>query len=113
MSKSAKPYFRFVHSVKLREKTIEVLDTLEQSEDPTQYRNALGDLVVELTDAGMDYFLIQPLEVAKVGFVTKQSAKVGMAGALMMIGTTIRGIISGMDKKQLLIICGYIRQLMH
>jgi hypothetical protein len=113
MSKSPKPYIRFLHSEKLREKTIEVLDKLEQAEDPTQYRDELGGLVVELTNTGMDYFFINPLEMAKVGFVAKQSANLGMAGALRVMGTMIRRIIGSMDKNQLLIICGYIRQLMY
>lgn len=113
MNDFPKPYLRFLHSEELREKTIEVLDTLEQAEDPTQYRAALGDLVVELTNTGMDYFFIKPLELANVGFVSRQSANLGMAGALKVMGTMMRRIIGGMDKDQLLIICRYIRQLMH
>jgi hypothetical protein len=86
--------------------------TLEQAEDPTTYRDALGDLVVELTDAGMDYYFLKPLQLAEAGFVVQQSANLGMAGALRIIGSVIRNIISYMDKTQLLTICGYIRQLM-
>ena len=113
MSDNPKPHLRFLHSEELRKKTIEVLERLEQTEDPTQYRDALGDLVVELTNTGMDYFFIKPLELAKVGIVTQKSANLGMAGTRRVIGPIIRRIIGGMDKSQLLIICGYIRQLMH
>ena len=113
MSEPHQPYLRFLHSEELREKTLEMLDTLEQAEDPKQYRNELGDLIVELTDTGMDYYFIKPLELAKVGFMTQQSAKIGIAGAERVIGTVIRKIIGGMDKDQLLIISSYIRQLMH
>lgn len=112
MGVSQKPYIRFLHSEKLREKTINVLDTLEQAEDPKQYRDELQDLVVELTDTGLDYFFIKPLELAKVGFVTKRSAKLGIAGAQRVMGKVIRRIIGGMDKNQLLVISSYIRQLM-
>lgn len=113
MSDSPQPHLRFLHSEELREKTIEVLDKLEQTEDPTQCRDALGDLVVELTHTGLDYFFIKPLELAKVGFIPRQSANLGMTGARKVMGTMIRRIIGGMDKDQLLIISGYIRQLMH
>ncbi|MEE4380255.1 MAG: hypothetical protein V2J55_22435 [Candidatus Competibacteraceae bacterium] len=113
VSEPHKPYLRFLHSEALRKKTLELLDTLEQAEDPKQYRDELGDLIVELTDTGMDYYFIKPLELAKVGFVTQQSAKIGIAGAERVIGSVIRKIIGGMDKDQLLIISSYIRQLMH
>ena len=112
MSDTHKPYLRFLHSEELRKKTIQVLETLEQTDDPTQYRNRLGDLVVELTNAGMDYFFIKPLKLAKVGFVTQKSARLGMAGTRRVMGPIIRRIVGGMDKSQLLIICDYIRQLM-
>ena len=64
MSDTSKPHLRFILSEELREKTIEVLDTLEQNEDPIQYRDALANLVVELTNTGIDYFFIKPLELA-------------------------------------------------
>ena len=113
MSVSHKPYIRFLHSDELRKKTINVLDALEQAEDPKQYRDELRDLVVELTDTGLNYFFIKPLELAKVGFVTQRSAKLGIAGAQRVMGKVIRKIIGGMDKNELLIISSYIRQLMH
>ena len=113
MSDPPMPSIRFLHSEELREKTIELLDMLEQTDNPKQYRGALGDLVVELTNTGLDYFFVKPLELAKVGFVTRKSANLGMGGVKRLMGSTIRRIIGGMDKDQLLIICGFIRQLMH
>lgn len=113
MSYNSKTHIRFLLSEELREKTIEVLATLEQAENPKQYRGILGDLVVELTNAGMDYFFIKPLELAKVGFVTQKTANLGMAGTQRVMGPIIRRVIGGMDKNQLLIICNYIRELMN
>jgi hypothetical protein len=112
MRKSPKPSLRFFYSEELHAKTLKLLDALEQAEDPTQYRDALGDLVVELTDTGMDYYFLKPLQLAEVGFVIQQSANLGIAGALRIIGSVIRNIIGRLDKNQLLIIGGYIRQLM-
>jgi hypothetical protein len=89
-----------------------LLDTLEQADDPTQYSAALGDLVVELTSAGMDYYFLKPLQLAKTGFVIQQSANLGIAGAIRIMASVIRTILGRLDKDQLLIIGGYIRQLM-
>ena len=56
---------------------------------------------------------IQPLKQAKPGFIVEQSASLGMAGALQVIGSVVRNIIGRMDKPQLLSVSASIRQFMH
>jgi hypothetical protein len=109
---SAKPFLRFYHSEGLRKKTLSVLRTVEQAQDATDHRAALADIVVELTNSGMDYYFMRPLKLAKAGFILQQSANLGLAGAEQVVGTVIRNIIGRMDRPQLLSVCGYIRQLM-
>ena len=109
--KKEQPFLRFYHSEALRTKTLTVLTALEDSSDPTKHRDALAKLVVELNDAGMDYCFIQPLKRAKPGFIVEQSASLGMAGALQVIGSVVRNIIGRMDKPQLLSVSASIRQL--
>jgi hypothetical protein len=108
----SKPFLRFYHSDALRTKTLSVLTTLEQSADPAKHRDGLADMIIELTNAGMDYYFLRPLKLTKPGFIVQQSANLGMAGALQVIGAVIRNIIGRMDKPQLLSICESIRQLM-
>jgi len=67
---------------------------------------------VELTNTGMDYYFLKPLQVAKVGFVAQQSANLGVAGAVRIMASVIRTLIGYLDRDQLLIISGYLRQLM-
>ena len=89
-----------------------MLAALEKAEDGTEYRDALADIVVELTDSGMDYFFLRPLKLAEVGFFTQQSANLGMAATTAVLGGVIRNVIGRMDNPQLLTVCSYIRQLM-
>ena len=110
-AKKTPPFLRFYHSEALRTKTLAVLTALEHSPDPTKHRDALAQLVVELNDAGMDYCFIRPLKLAKPGFIVEQSASLGMAGALRVIGSVVRNIIGRMDKPQLLSVSASIRQL--
>lgn len=112
MDESLKPSLRFRYSEELHVKTLKLLDTLEQAADPTKHKGALGDLVMELTNSGMDYYFLRPLRLAEAGFVVQQSANLGLAGAIKLMGSVIRNVISRMDKKQLLAVCGHIRQLM-
>ena len=109
---TARPFLRFYHSEGLRKKTLSVLHTLEQAANATDHRDALADIVVELTSSGMDYYFMQPLKLAKTGFIVEQSANLGLAGARQVMGSVIRNIVGRMDRPQLLSVCGYIRQLM-
>ncbi|MCC7446302.1 MAG: hypothetical protein IT324_02750 [Anaerolineae bacterium] len=109
---SSKPFMRFYFPAALRDKTLKILTTIEQAKDSTQHRNTLSDLVMELTNSGIDYYFMKPLRLAKMGFVVEQSATVSMVGATRVLGSVIYGIIGRMDKTQLLIVCSHIRQLM-
>ena len=106
------PYLRFHHSVALRKKTVAVLDQLEASADPTEHRKALANIVVDLTRCGMDEYFMKPLKLAKAGFITEQSAALGMEGAVQVLSSVIRNIIGGMGAPQLLAVCGSVRRFM-
>ena len=80
--------------------------------DPTRHRKALSDVVLELTDNGLQYYFSRPLDLAQAGFVVKQSAHMGLAGVMRVMGPVIQNVIGHLDDVQLLIICNHIRQLM-
>ncbi len=109
---SSKPFLRFYHSEKLRKKTLSILLDLEQARDATEHRDALADVVVELANSGMDCYFIEPLKLAKAGFIVEQSASLGLAGAKQVMGSVIRNIIGRMGGPQLLSVCISIRQFM-
>ena len=109
---SSKPFLRFYYSDGLRKKTLSVLSALEQSQDATAHRDALANVIADLTNSGMDYYFMKPLKLAKAGFIVQQSANLGLAGAQQVMGSVIRNIIGRMDRPQLLSVCGSIRQLM-
>ena len=111
-SPSPQPFLRFYHSESLRAKTLAVLTTLEKAKDHTKYRGALADVVVQLTDSGMEYYFLRPLKLANVGFFVQQSANLGMSATTGVLASVIRNIIGGMDGPQLLAVCSHIRQLM-
>ncbi|MBL8115489.1 MAG: hypothetical protein JNK60_21585 [Acidobacteria bacterium] len=107
-----KPFLRFYFTEKLQAKALGVLDAMERAPDPVKHRDALADVVVELTNAGMAYCFLEPLKKAKAGFLVEQSANLGMSGALQVISSVIRNIIGRMGAPQLLSVCGSIRELM-
>jgi hypothetical protein len=109
---SSQPFLRFYHSDALRAKTLAVLDTLEVAKDSTAHRDALGNIVVELTENGLDYYFMRSLKLAKVGFLIEQTANVGLGTAKRVFAAVIRNIIGRLDHPQLLSVSGSIRQFM-
>jgi hypothetical protein len=108
----SKPFLRFHHSHELRAKTLEVLETVENAEKPTTHSGRLTDLILELTDSGMDQYFLQSLKATKANFVVQQSAALGLSGVQKVMGTVIRNMVGRMDDRQLLSVCGSIRQFM-
>jgi hypothetical protein len=111
-STQALPYLRFYHSAELRDKTLSIVRSIERAQDPSRYRNTLADVVMELTDAGLNYFFLRALDLAKANFVIKQSAHIGIGSVNRIMGPVVHNIIGKLDKQQLLIVCGHIRALM-
>jgi len=111
MARAAKPSLRFFYSPALQERTDSVLAQIEKDEDATQHADALSRVVSDLTGAGLDYFFLRPLEEAKFGFVARQTAKLGVAGALRFISPIIGRILAGADTRQLRGVARYIRHL--
>ena len=108
---SAQPSLRFFHSKELRTKTDRVLAALEATPDNPKHGSAVADLVGELVQAGMDYYFLRALKQADVGFLTEQSARLGLAGAVTLINSVSRKFIVRMDPPQLLVVASHVREL--
>jgi len=105
------PVLSFQVSKTLRARIVAVLAALEAAPDDAGHGDALADLVADLTQAGMDYYYLEALRRAKVGFVGEQSARLGLSGAAGIISSVSRKFIVRMDKAQLLIVARHIREL--
>lgn len=102
----------FYYSEALHTKTLSILEALEKAEDATAHRDALAALVLELTETGLTYYFVKPVEAAKVGFMAEQTTKVGISGILRLMGPVTRRVIGGMNASQLLTVGAHLRHLM-
>ena len=109
---SSKPSLRFTHSPALRTQTLRVLSAIEDDPDPTRHAGALTSLVLSLTEAGMDYYLLKPLKDANFNFVARQAAGFGISGAIRIMSPIASTVLGGADAKQLKVISKHIRHLM-
>lgn len=106
------PYLRFYPARNLHSRLIEILDQIEHSSDATLHRTRLSESVSELTAAGLDYYFTRTLKEAKVGFVTQQSANIGLIGVKQLMAPVIRNIVGRLEHAQLQAIAQSIREFM-
>ena len=109
----AAPFLRFRYDPELHERVLGILNAMEGAPDSKEHRVALGNAVVELTNAGLEAYFLQPLQAAEAGFLARRSAELGIAGAQRVMGSMIRGIIGRMDPPQVLSVCASLRGFMH
>jgi hypothetical protein len=109
---SSKPFLRFTHAPALRTRTLKVLSAIEDDPDPTRHAEALTSLVLSLTEAGMDYYLLKPLRDGYFSFLAQQAAGFGISGALRIMSPIAGTLLGGADAKQLMVISKHIRHLM-
>src|SRR5512138_2576855 len=109
---TSKPSLRFTHSAALRAQTQKVLSAIEKDEDPTRHAEALSSLVLALTEAGMDYYFLKPVKDAKLSFVARQTASLGVSGALRVMSPIVRSVLGGAGGGQLRVVSKHIRSLM-
>ena len=83
-------------------------------EDPSDEDevNALLEVILELTDHGMDFYYLEPLRRARAGTITTTAARVGLAAAGRGIPAIIRRVISSLDEGQLLSIADFVDEIL-
>ena len=107
----AEPSLRFYHSKALRARSDAGLDALEKSPTDARHGAAVADLVAALVEAGTEYYFLRALQLAKVGFLKEQSARLGVSGANQLINSVSRKFIVNMDSSQLLAVAAHMRSL--
>lgn len=108
-----RPSLRFHYPATLHAQALEVLEALETADDATRHRGALSDVVLELTEAGLDWYFVKAVRDAKVGYVAEQTTKLGLSSIRKVMGPVVRRVIGGMNAEQLRSVGAHIRALMH
>jgi hypothetical protein len=89
-----------------------VLKGIEEDPDPTRHTAALTSLVLSLTEAGLEFYFLKAVEDAKLGFVARQTASLGISGAVRVMSPIVRSVLGGADAGQLRVVSKHIRRLM-
>lgn len=105
-SPDPRPAVRFHCDPELRDRARDLLDRLDAASDPTTHRDELAAVVLELTETGLEEYFMRSMEIAKVGFVAQQSARLGIGSFLRVMGPVTRRIVGGMSAPQLRAVAG-------
>lgn len=108
---AAVPSMKFEYTQALHARADAVLIAIVSQPDQRGHGDALADLVAELVDAGMDHYFLRGLKMADLGFITEQSARLGMSGAVKVINSVSRKFIVRMNGAQLQAVASHIRSL--
>ena len=89
-----------------------MLDAIDHDDNPVSQREPLAESIMELMDAGMQYFFLDTVESFQMGFVVTQAANLGVLGVVRIMAPTVRNIIGRMDKGQLRQVSKIMRRMM-
>jgi hypothetical protein len=108
----SKASLHFPLSPSLRARTVKLLTRIETDPDPARHADDLSALALALTEAGMDHYFLKAVADAKLGFVARQTASLGVAGAIRVMAPILRSVLGGADAGQLRAVSKHIRGLM-
>ena len=72
----------------------------------------LVEVVLEMTDRGLDFYYLEPLRRAEAGAMTTSAARLGIAAAGRGIPAIIRRVVRSLDEEQILSIADFIDEIL-
>lgn len=107
MSKPTAPteegsHLGFYVSEDLTRETLEVVANLRAEPTHRAHVKALAEIIMKLTDAGLEAYYLAPLERAKVGMIALGTAKMGIKTARQGISVVANKLIHSLKPEQLL-----------
>ena len=108
----SKTTVRFTLPPALRTRTLKVLARLDTAPDPKRHVEDLCSLIVSLTEAGMDSYFLEAVRKAKLGFVARQTASLGVGGAIRVMSPIVSSVLGSAGADQLRGVSKHIRGLM-
>ena len=109
--KRTPPSLRFYLSTKLQKRLLASLAKMERSDDATEHHIELAEMIVELTNEGLNYYFLRSLKLAHAGFIVQQSANIGILAVQRLAAPVIRNIVGRLGHEQLLSVASTIREL--
>jgi hypothetical protein len=72
---------------------------------------SLIDLVLDLTDTGLSYFFLHPLELAGVGSLRRKGVEVAIGTAGRVLPSVVRSTVGSMSEDQLMKVADFMERM--
>lgn len=102
----------FPVSSELHARVIEVVSALREAERASDRVSELVEVVVEMTDRGLGYYFLRPLELAGIGRISRATAKVGIASASKGIPLIVKRVLASASDEELLALADFVEGLL-
>lgn len=99
-------------SPELRARTEAALAAVREAPADRPRVEELVEVILELTEAGLDYYYLEPLRRADVGAMSTAAARLGVAAAGRSLPTIVRRVVLPLDEAQILSIAEFIDELL-
>ena len=102
----------FEISSELRQEAESIVRLIRSDPDKQQHVPELVKVVLEMTDRGLYYYFLHPLEEAGVGIVTRKAVSLALGTAGRTLPVVVRKTIKSLKDEQLLKIADFIDHIL-
>ena len=98
----------FPVSASLFKKTRDIVEAVRQNPEGLAQRNAVVEIVNELTSEGLEYFFHYSLKIIGMNMIAKKAIKAGMSASKSTVKFLSKKFIRALNDKQLLATVDFI-----
>ena len=102
----------FEISGELRQQAEAIVRDIRSSPDKQRHVPELVDVVLKMTDRGLHYYFLHPLEEAGVGIVTRRAVDLAIGTAGRALPVVVRKTVKSLSDEQLLSIGDFIDHIL-
>jgi hypothetical protein len=102
----------FEVSPELRSRAEEIIEKIRSESDKRPHVPELIDVVMAMTDRGLHYYFLHPLEEAGVGIMTRKAVKLAIGTAGRTLPVVVRKTVGSLNDQQLLSIADFIDHIL-
>ena len=102
----------FEISSELRQRAETVVQNIRSDTDKRRHIPELIDVVLAMTDRGLHYYFLHPLEEAGVGVVTRKAVGLAIGTAGRTLPMVVRKTVKALNDEQLMSIAEFVDQIL-
>lgn len=102
----------FQISADLRQRAESVVASIRSDSDKKKHVPQLIEVVLEMTDAGLHYYFLHPLERAGVGIVTRRAVDLAIGTAGRTLPMVVRRTVNSLNEEQISNITEFLDEIL-